>query len=335
MKIFLWLSCVFFSGFAFADSEQQFAYLGDFRLQSGEVIQDARVGYLVAGTLNAEKSNVIVLPSWHLGTAEQLNSYIGPGKQADTDLYFVVAIDALGNGVSSSPSNSKNQSGNLFPSVSIADMVNSQHELLTRHLGIKHVTAIIGMSMGAMQTLQWVGQFPEFMDKAVSIEGSPKMTSFDLIQWQSHIEAIELMRSAGIGVPETMSFVRHINLLTLWTPQYLVESVSPEDLDEYLTNYRAGSSQWDPDNYLLQTRSMISHDVLGLEAYANAEMWNQFRDRILMIGFDSDHMVNPAPAKALAEKMGVSYVEIETKCGHMGTVCEALQVEKAVSDFLE
>lgn len=337
MKTVCWLMCVFLNGLAFADSSQQFAEIGDLELQSGEVIQDARIGYRTAGTLNPDKSNVIVLPSWHMGSAEHLfeYDYVGPGKQADTDLYYVIAIDALGNGVSSSPSNSELQPGKQYPSISITDMVHSQRELLTRHLGITHVRAIVGMSMGGMQALEWYGRFPVFMDKVISIEGSPKMTSFDLIQWRSHVDAIEMMQQAGISNQEIMSYVSQINLLTLWTPEYLVESVLPEDLDSYLTNIKAQGSRQDPDDYLLQTRAMIAHDVLGLEIYSKSSGWEITRNSLLMIGFDSDHMVNPGPAKALATLMGSPYVEISTVCGHMGTSCKAAEIEELVRTFLK
>ena len=95
--------------------EQQFAELGNFKLQSGEVIQDCRIGYRVFGKLNSGKSNAIVFPTWAGGTTEQLKSQIGPGKLIDSNEYFVIAVDALGNGVSSSPSNSKLQPRMSFP----------------------------------------------------------------------------------------------------------------------------------------------------------------------------------------------------------------------------
>ena len=88
--------------------EQQFANLGDFKLDSGEIIRACRIGYRIFGNLNADKSNAIILPTWASGTTEQLKSSVGPGSMLG-EKYFVIAVDALGNGVSSSPSNSKAQ----------------------------------------------------------------------------------------------------------------------------------------------------------------------------------------------------------------------------------
>ena len=89
------------------DGQLQFASLGDFKLTSGDVIRDCRVGYRTYGHLNAEKSNAILFPTWASGTSEQLKDQTAPGKLADSSKYFVVLVDALANGVSSSPSNSR------------------------------------------------------------------------------------------------------------------------------------------------------------------------------------------------------------------------------------
>src|SRR5262244_1125614 len=74
--------------------QQQFANIGDLKLQNGGVIRDCRIGYRTFGKLNADKSNVVILPTWAGGTTEQLQSNIGPGKLIDSSSYFVVLIDA-------------------------------------------------------------------------------------------------------------------------------------------------------------------------------------------------------------------------------------------------
>ena len=88
-------------------AQQQFAELGDLKLESGEVIRNCRIGYRTYGTLAPDRSNVVLWPTWFTGRTAQLEPMIGPGKLLDPALgVFVVTVDALGNGVSTSPSNS-------------------------------------------------------------------------------------------------------------------------------------------------------------------------------------------------------------------------------------
>ena len=109
-----------FAPFAFAQEPKptipplQSASFGDFKLQSGAVIHDFKLAYRTAGSLNAAKTNAILWPTWLGGKSEELASYIGPANVVDTTKYFVVTIDAIGNGVSSSPSNSKTQARLAF-----------------------------------------------------------------------------------------------------------------------------------------------------------------------------------------------------------------------------
>src|ERR1700747_3771195 len=125
------------------EGAQQFAELGDLKLQSGGVIQDFRLGYRTLGKLNGRKSNAILWPSWLGGKSEDLLQFVGPGKVVDTTTYFVVLVEAIGNGVSSSPSNSSKQPLMKFPAFTIRDMVEAEHRLLTDVLHIFHLRAVM------------------------------------------------------------------------------------------------------------------------------------------------------------------------------------------------
>ena len=94
----------------------------DLRLAS---IGDLKIGYRTYGRLAPDKSNAIVVLTWFGGTSEGLAGWIGPGNLYDSSKYYVIVIDALGDGVSSSPSNSK------LSQITVRDMVRSQYELLT------------------------------------------------------------------------------------------------------------------------------------------------------------------------------------------------------------
>lgn len=320
---------------ALADSPQQIAALGDLRLVSGETLHDVRVGYRTAGTLNADKSNVIVFPTWFSGSSEDLLRFdkIGPGKLADTERFYVIAIDALGNGISTSPSNSERQPGADFPAIQIDDMVSAAHALVTRHLGIERVHAVMGISMGGMQTFQWLGQYPDFMDKAVPIDGSPRITSYDLALWSLQVDAIELLLEAGVDEDRTTRLASRIGLLNLWTPEYYVENIAVEDYADWLAQ-QSDPEPMDPRDYLAQLRAMIAHDAYADFPDADPPYAGRIKAQLLVVGVPSDHMVNPAPGKALAEAIGARYAEIHSNCGHIGSSCEAWKVEAIVNAFL-
>src|SRR6185369_9406579 len=174
---------------AFAQ-QQQYANIGDLKLQNSSVIRNCRIGYRTFGHLNTDKSNVVVFPTWAGGTTEQLQSSIGPGKLVDSTRYFVIAIDALSNGVSSSPSNSRLQPRMRFPKFTLRDTIESQHRLLTQVLKIDRAKAIVGISMGGMQVFQWLVAYPNFMEKAIPIVGTPRPAPYDVVLWQAQIEAL-------------------------------------------------------------------------------------------------------------------------------------------------
>jgi homoserine O-acetyltransferase len=122
--------------------------IGDFKLEGGEIIRDFSISYVTHGTLNASKTNAILMVTAISGNHHRLDFLIGPGKALDPTKYFIVATDAIGNGLTTSPSNSTSQPRMQFPRFLIRDMVHSQYRLLTEHLGITHVVAVIGPSMG-------------------------------------------------------------------------------------------------------------------------------------------------------------------------------------------
>src|SRR6516164_6037590 len=126
------------------DKRQQFVSLGDFPLENGKHIVDCKIGYRTFGKLNSTRSNAIIYPTAGGGTTYMMELFFGGGTDIDTTKFYLILIDALGNGVSSSPSNSISQAKTLFPQFSIRDMVSTQYKMLTEHLNIHHLAAIVG-----------------------------------------------------------------------------------------------------------------------------------------------------------------------------------------------
>ncbi|HEX2474055.1 MAG TPA: alpha/beta fold hydrolase, partial [Lacipirellulaceae bacterium] len=135
--------------------------IAEFTFESGEKLAGMKVGYATHGKLNQAKSNAILVTHGASGVRTSNAALIGPGKAYDTDKYFVVTVDAIGGGNSSQP---KDGLGPKFPKYTIRDMVRAQNDLLTNGLGLTHVVAVGGPSMGAQQALEWGIHYPDFMD---------------------------------------------------------------------------------------------------------------------------------------------------------------------------
>src|SRR6201993_2240067 len=163
---------------------------GDLKLESGEVIKDFSISYVTHGTLNEKKSNAILMVTAIGGNHHRIDFMIGPGKALDPEKYFIICTDAIGNGLTTSPSNSKARPRMAFPKFIIRDMVESQYRLLKEKFGIDHVVAVIGPSMGGMQTLQWGVSHPDFMDALVAMVPLAKTPAWSVAVVEASRKAI-------------------------------------------------------------------------------------------------------------------------------------------------
>ena len=126
------------------------------------------------------------------GNHHRLDFMIGPGKALDTDKYFIVCTDAIANGLTTSPSNSTAQPRMQFPKFTIRDMVESQYRLMKEKLGIDHVVAVVGPSMGGMQVLQWGVSHPDYMDALVAMVPLAKTPAWTVAVLEATRKAIML-----------------------------------------------------------------------------------------------------------------------------------------------
>jgi homoserine O-acetyltransferase len=332
------LASVLGAGAAFGQtgSPQQFADLGELKLESGAVIHGCKLGYRTLGTLNAAKSNAIVFPTWFTGTSADVMRVFGPQGYIDTESYFFILVDALGDGVSCSPSNSTSQHGIDFPEFTIRDMVESEHRLVTEALGLKHVHAVMGGSMGGMQTFQWMVSYPEFMDVAIPIVGSPRLTSYDRMLWRSE-EAAMLADPAYAGGRyegnPKMPVVQLIHNMNLTTPEFRVQHTSAEEFESFFAATEATTNgTFDANDWRWQMHAMLSQNIgkgSSLEAAAG-----RIKAKVLLVNARQDHMVNPIPAIAFAPLIHAKLLVLEGDCGHLAPGCEAAKVKPAIAEAL-
>ena len=319
------------------DGAQQVADLGVCHLVSGQSIAGCRIGYRTWGALNASRSNAILFPTWFSGSSHDIAGYVGPEKMLNPDRYFIVAIDALGDGVSSSPSNSAAQPGPLFPAFTTEDMVRAEHRLATEVLHLTHVHAVMGISMGGMQTFEWVVDYPAFMDEVIPIVGSPRLTGYDLLLWHSEADALRsdpAWRNGYYTQPPPMGAVMALHQMNLTTPAHYARENPPSRFPStYADYYSKGILPFDANNWLYQLEAMIHHDVAHGGAMADAE--KRVQARVLVVAAAQDHMVNPGPAEDFAKAIGARTFILQSDCGHISTGCEIDKLAPAVQQFLQ
>jgi len=324
---------------AFTQEEvQQFASLGDFKLESGEVVRDCRIGYRVYGHLDAGKSNGILFPSWFGGTSKELEGYFGPGKLVDTSVYYVIAVDALANGVSSSPSNSTLQPRMKFPRISIRDMVNSQYLLLTEKLQIHHLKAVMGDSMGGMQTFQWMVSYPEFMEYAIPIAGSPRLSAYDLTLFQLQLDAIRndpAWNHGDYAQQPGVTTIAEAEALTLTTPENYNREVSRDKFLDAIEESKKGVTGIDANDRIRQAEAMMAHDVSAPYGGSMERAAARVRAKVLVIVDMHDHYVAPGAAVDFARLLHAQVLTLDNDCGHNGPECDMRNVAPKVAAFLK
>lgn len=163
-------------------------------LQSGAAIRGYSLAYETYGTLNAERSNAVLIchalnASHHVAGVYEgqeksegwWDSMIGPGKPVDTDRFFVIGVNNLGSCFGSTgPMHVNPDTGRVygadFPVVTVEDWVNAQARLLDG-LGIAQLAAVMGGSLGGMQALSWTLQYPQRVRHAVVVASAPNLNA--------------------------------------------------------------------------------------------------------------------------------------------------------------
>jgi homoserine O-acetyltransferase len=201
-------ACMVVAGMASAQDlmvEKKVFELPSFTTQSGRTLKNVKVGWESYGTLNADKSNAILICHFFSGNSHAAGKYaaadaapgywdaiIGPGKAIDTNTYFVLSSDTLVNLNTGDPTTTTTGPASVdpdtgkpygldFPIVTVGDFVNVQ-KALVESLGIRKLALVAGPSMGALQTWEWAASHPEMVAKAMPVIGAAEADA-QLIAW--------------------------------------------------------------------------------------------------------------------------------------------------------
>ena len=166
--------------------------IGDLRLEEGETLRACTLAYRTHGQLNAARDNAVLVTTWFSGTGKVMEDvYVGPGHALDPARYFIVIVDQIGGGLSSSPHNTPApQNMANFPRVRIGDDVNAQHRLLTEHFGITALALVFGGSMGGQQVYEWAVRYPDMVKRAAVVAATARNSFHDFMFTETLIEAV-------------------------------------------------------------------------------------------------------------------------------------------------
>ena len=217
--------------------------LGDFQVQSGEIIRDARLVWKTHGMLAPERDNVVLYPCSYGAKHEDLEWLIGPDGILDPNRWFIVIPNMFSNGVSSSAADTPD-----YPTlVTSWDSVQAQRRLLSEEFGIDQLHAVYGFSMGGQQAYHWAALFPDAVKRAIVVCGSARTAEHNKVFLSGLLRTFEaapeyLGNGRFSGEPRaTLRAVGHIYAGWALSQDFYRENLhitalGAPDLDTYLRN---------------------------------------------------------------------------------------------------
>lgn len=304
--------------------------LGNITLQSGRQLPNAFLAYKTYGSLNADKSNVIVYPTWFAGCHTDNEWLIGPGKALDPNNNFIIVPNMLGNGLSSSPSNTAPPfDGANFPLVTIDDNVQLQKRLITEKFGITKIALVVGWSLGALQTFQWGRSYPDMVERIAPFGGPAKTRPHAQAVFEGLIAALQGDSNWEGGFytsPPTTGLSAMGRVYAPWgfSQAYYLEELYKSQgymtLQSYLEDYwdRVFLS-FDANDLVAMLRTGINGDISANdEDQGNFEQaLGRITARALIMPGSSDLFFPPQDSEYEARNMpNAIFQPIESKWGH-------------------
>jgi homoserine O-acetyltransferase/O-succinyltransferase len=314
----LWVFlCAFWSAGA-PVAAAEFVTLPDFAFEDGSVLPDLRIAYDTQGTLSQAHDNAILLMPGAIGDRHALDPLIGPGRMFDTDRYFVIAVDPVGGGESTSPADGMGQD---FPRYTIRDMMEGQYALMLRGLGIARLRAVVGFSMGSFVALEWGIHHPESAASLILLAPSPKADAGFRLTIDQIIATIALDPEwqGGRYAHNPVEGLRHAGMLLYpWLVSTAYLDRTPErDLDKELDEAASAYGAWDANSLVLRFAAYRAHDVAApFEGDMRAAL-ARVAAPTLILASTSDRLVGVDGARRIRDGIPqATYAEIASNLGH-------------------
>ena len=321
---------IFLSETSLGDGGHQIFELGDFYLESGEILPAAKLSYVTHGQLNEDKDNLVLVPSAYLGDHHGFDFLIQGDKALSPDKYFIVATDMFQNGYSSSPNNTPPPfNGPNFPTIEIRDNITAQYRLLTEIFGVSKAAAVVGFSMGAQQAFQWAVSHPDFMGKTVGVCGSAIEHPHGAVRlegFKSAIMADAAYKNGLYSDPPTIGLEAGGTHWAAWgTSQEwfrlgLYRDMGLEKPQDFIEFFKTFVKTWDANNLIALATTWQRNDV-GKTPQFNGDSeaaLASIKSEILYMACETDQYFHIEALRWEAERIpDADFVVIPSLWGHM------------------
>ncbi len=355
---------------------QDYHHAQPFSFENGQSIQELTLRYETYGNPNKERSNAILIchalsgdhhcAGYHKGASKPgwWDNMIGPGKPIDTDKFFVICSNSLGGCQGTTgPSSINPQTGKPynqdFPRISIRDMVKAK-KLLLDYLEVQELHAVVGGSMGGMQVMQWMIDYPE-MNARILILASTARQSTQAIafnevgrsaihqdpNWNHGNYTPEQGPDTGLAIARMMAHITYLSnrgLESKFGRDRKQEASNLTDVEFEVESYlrhqgRSFVNRFDANTYLHFTKALDTFDLYG-EKNDLTEAFQNVSARVLAVGFTSDWLFSPEENREIIKallKLGrnASYAEMEADLGHDSFLLESEEYFNLVRAFLD
>ena len=349
-------------------------------LESGRILEPYEIAYETYGELNEDKSNVILVCHALSGSHHVAGTYegdtkagwwdglIGDGKTIDTTKYFVICTNVVSSCFGSTGPMSPNYPSEdpyrlKFPVVTIKDMTRAQMQLLSS-LGIYHLKAVIGGSMGGMQALQFAVDYPNLADHIISLAATYATRPWTIGFNKVAVEAIRRdprfkhgnydkddFRKEGLDGLAIGRIAGHISYLSPYSMDEkfgrnyvnndgLFELFGRYEVERYMEyNTNNFSRIFDPLSYLYIVKAINTFNLSrGYDSLHDAI--SRIKATVHLISFSSDYLFFPSEMEHIAKMMERNgqkhtYIEIESNYGHDAFLVELDKFEDNIREVLE
>jgi homoserine O-acetyltransferase len=349
------------------------------RLKCNKTLGPIDVAYEAYGQINEAADNIILICHALSGNAHVAgyNSdedrkpgwwdiMVGPGKPIDTNKYYVICSNVLGGcSGTTGPSDVNPATGKPygldFPIITIEDFVHVQ-KLLMDHLGIEHLLAVIGGSMGGMQVLQWAVSYPDFMDSTLCIASTTRLNAqsiaFDAVGRNAIVGDANFNKGQyhgrdepdrGLGIARMIGHITYLSEESMrykfgrelrTTEDYNYDFNSEFAVETYL-EYQGQTfvERFDANCYLYITKAMDYFD-LTREYGSLRQAFMNSTGRFLMVSFTSDWLFPPEQSEEVVQALGaegkdITFCNIESSYGHDAFLLESDRLGAILSGFID